>query len=143
MNVFTCVGHIGKDAMLQTVGQNNTPVCKFSVAVNSGYGDNQKTSWVGCSLWGKRAQPLQPHLLKGTKVCVSGEISLETWQGQQGQQSMIAMNVREVTLCGQPNQPQGQQNAYPPQQGYQQPGQQQQGQQPQPNGGNYAPDVPF
>ena len=55
MNNWNFTGNLGKDAETKTT-PSGTSVCTFSVAVKSGYGDNQKTTWANCSLFGKRAE---------------------------------------------------------------------------------------
>ena len=90
-------------------------VCSFSVAVTSGYGDKKKTTWVACALFGKRAEGgLPQYLKKGASVGVSGEATLDEWQGNDGTiQKMLKVNVDKLDLLGsqkqQSNQPQIQQ----------------------------------
>ena len=119
MNVWNFTGNIGKDCEVGAT-QGGTTVCKFTVAVKSGYGDNQKTTWANCRLWGKRAEGKIPeYLKKGQKVAISGECELAEWQGQDGSQNKALMvNVNDLDLCGTVT-PQSQQATH---QGYQQAG---------------------
>ena len=55
MNKYIFNGNLGRDAEVRTT-QSGKVVCRFSVAVQEGYGDNQRTKWVKCSLFGKRAE---------------------------------------------------------------------------------------
>jgi len=64
MNSCTFVGRIGRDPELKQVGEND--LLSFSLASDTGFGDNKKTIWLDCSIWGKRAKSFQPHLKKGT-----------------------------------------------------------------------------
>ena len=100
MNLFTATGHIGKDAATRTTPSGKS-VTGFSVAVKSGYGDNEKTVWVDCGCWGDRYQKLAPYLTKGTLVAVSGELS--TFEADNGK-TYLKLRVNDVTLCG--NKPQ-------------------------------------
>ena len=82
MSYVTIVGRIGRDAEVkQTHGD---PVCNFSVAENIGYGDNQKTQWWDCALWGKRAEKLAQYLTKGTAVTVIGNPELQEFTKRDG-----------------------------------------------------------
>jgi len=72
MKVITLAGTVGKDAVLRRT-QGGEPVLGFSVAVDDGYGENKSTIWFDVTVWGKRGQSLEPHLVKGTRVTVSGE----------------------------------------------------------------------
>lgn len=73
MKTICIAGTIGRDAVLRRT-QGGEPVLGFSVAVDDGYGDNKSTMWFDVNLWGKRGQSLEPHLKKGTRVTVSGEL---------------------------------------------------------------------
>lgn len=101
MNVWTITGNLGKDSEVQAT-PSGTTICRFSVAVKSGYGQNEKTTWVMCALFGKRADGALPdYLKKGTQVCISGEAYLDEWQGQDGtQQKMLKLNVDKLDLIG-------------------------------------------
>lgn len=115
MNLFVATGNLGKDAEVKYT-QGGTAVCTFSLAVKSGYGDKEKTTWLSCSLFGKRAEGQLPqYLTKGTQVCVAGEIHLDEWQGHDGSTNkVLKMNVDKLDLIG------GKQNTSPPPQGRQQ-----------------------
>ncbi len=57
----------------------------FSVANNTGFGDNQKTHYFECSLFGKRAEGgLKDYMVKGQQVVVEGEISLNQYEKKDG-----------------------------------------------------------
>lgn len=104
MNVFTFSGNLGKDAEVRHL-QSGTAVCSFSVAVRSGYGDNEKTTWVRCALFGKRAEGgLVQYLKKGVQVVVSGELSLNEYQTGSGEsRSSIDVRVSEIDLMSRTN----------------------------------------
>lgn len=103
MNSFTFSGHLGRDAE-QRRAQSGTAILSFSVPVTSGYGDKEKTTWVNCALFGKRAEgKLAGYLKKGTFVVVSGEMSLDTWEKDGQQKSAVKVNVDNLTLGGRPN----------------------------------------
>ena len=124
MNNFNFTGNLGNDCRQGQAGQ--TPVVNFSVAVKSGYGQNEQTVWVDCALFGNRATALAPYLTKGQTVAVSGELGTREHNGK----TYITCKVNDVTLVGGKSQGQTQQQA-PQQQQPQAWGQQQQ-QAPQP-----------
>ena len=94
MNVLTVSGHLGKDCSSRQVGQNT--VTAFSVAVKSGYGQNEQTNWIDCSIWGKRGDSLAPYLNKGQQVIVSGELSIREHDGKR----YVQVRVSEIDLVG-------------------------------------------
>lgn len=100
MNVFTFSGNIGSDAE-QRFTQSGTGIVQFSVAVTSGYGEKKATTWVRCSLFGKRGESLMPYLVKGQQVVVSGETTLREWTAKDGSKgSSLEVRVNDVTLVG-------------------------------------------
>ena len=108
MNLFTFTGNLGKDAEVKYLANGNA-ICDFSVAVKSGYGDKEKTNWVRCAMFGKKAEGQLPsYLLKGTQVAVSGELELQEWEGQNGKGAALSVKVDNIDLIG--SKPQGQSN---------------------------------
>lgn len=100
MNIWSFTGALGADCERKAT-QGGTSVCSFSVAVNSGYGDNKKTTWARCSLFGKKAEGKLPdYLKKGTKVAVCGELTLEEWENKDGKHSSLKVNIHTVDLIG-------------------------------------------
>lgn len=100
MNVFTFSGNLGRDAEVKNLGSGT--VCNFAVAVKSGYGDKEKTEWISCAMWGKRAEGgLPQYLKKGQTVVVSGELSTREYQNSDGiTKTVLEVRVNDVTLAG-------------------------------------------
>lgn len=125
MITVTLAGRLGKDAELRQAGQSN--VCSFSVAGDTGFGNNKQSHWFNCSLWGAQGQALQPYLVKGQEVVIVGEFSEREYQGKFYKE----LRVNSIKLMGSKPEQQGQPQQQAPQQ--QQPqawGQQQQAPQP-------------
>jgi single-strand DNA-binding protein len=101
MNKFIFTGNLGKDAEVK-VTQSGMSVCSFSVAVKSGYGDKEKTTWANCALFGKRAEGQLPqYLKKGTQVCISGQLTVDEWKADDGTtQKSLKVNVDDLDLIG-------------------------------------------
>ena len=95
MKNITIAGRLGKDAVLRNT-QNGDSVLGFSVATDDGYGQNKRTLWFDCSLWGKRADALSQYLVKGTAVAVSGDLSTREHEGK----TYLTIRVNEVTMQG-------------------------------------------
>lgn len=132
MNVLVIAGNVGKDAKINQV-QTSTGfinVANFSVAVATMKKDPSTgkaiSQWFDCALWGDRADKIAQFLTAGTKVCVSGEVGVDSYQDGQGvMKPKLTVRVGNVTLQGSVNQQQGQQQSHPMQQQRQQPAQQQ------------------
>ena len=99
MNVLNIIGNLGGDCEVRYT-QAGKPVGTFSVAITSGWGDNKKTTWVRCTLFGDRAEKLSPYIKKGDRIGVCGELELQEWEGQQGKGHAVCCIVRDVTLLG-------------------------------------------
>ena len=113
MNLFSFTGNLGQDAEVKTVG-GGTTLCEMSVAVKSGYGDKEKTNWVRCVMFGKKAEGQLPcYLTKGTSVAVSGELSLEQWESNGKAGAALSVNVQNIDLIGGKPQQAQQQQAQP------------------------------
>lgn len=95
MKVITIAGRIGKSAELRRT-QNGDPVLSFPVAVDDGYGQNKSTIWFDCSIWGKRGEALERHLVKGTPVTVSGDLGRREHEGK----TYLTIRVNDVTMQG-------------------------------------------
>lgn len=90
----TIAGNLGRDAELRNAG--GTDVLNFSVAVQTGFGQREKTEWVGCAIWGRRGRSLAQYLTKGTPVTAIGEFSTREHEGQ----TYLEMRVQEIKLQG-------------------------------------------
>ena len=83
MNTIILTGNITKDAELRYTA-NDKAYSKFSIANNEGYGDNKKTNFFNCTLWGKSAENLNRFLTKGQKVLITGRVELGKYTDKEG-----------------------------------------------------------
>ena len=75
MNKVILSGNLVKDMEVKTIGK--IVVGNFTIANNRGYGDNQKTSFIRCALFGEsRVEALEKYLLTGVKVLIEGELEI-------------------------------------------------------------------
>jgi single-strand DNA-binding protein len=112
INTITIAGNVGKDAVLR-VTPNGKHIASFSVPAKSGFGDNEKTSWLQCKMFGAMAEKLSASILKGAKVTVTGEFVLEEWTKDDGTKvSTPTILVRDIDLPPKQN---GQQQSRPQQ----------------------------
>ena len=100
MNNLSATVRLAADAELR-FNPANDPVCQFSAALTSGYGKNAKTSWLRCTVWGKKAETLAPMLRKGNLIAITGEITLNEYTGKDGiKKTSLECRVNDVTLLG-------------------------------------------
>lgn len=72
----------------------------FSVALASGYGEKKITTWLNCSIFGKRGEAVCGYIKKGTLVGVSGEFTARPYQKDGVDRLSLEVRVNDVTLLG-------------------------------------------
>jgi single-strand DNA-binding protein len=98
MQVTMIAGNVGKDAVLRRTG-NGDAVLSFSVAVDNGKdknGSKRDSTWFNCSVWGKRAESLEAHITKGTKLTLTGRVDIDVYEGK----GSLKLLVNELTFQG-------------------------------------------
>lgn len=105
MNSVVLTGNLTKDPEVRySTGQNQTAICKFSIAVNDGYGDSKKTSFIPITVFGKAAENCEKWLKKGSKVCINGRIQTGNYDDKDGKKvyttDVIANNYGGVEFLG-------------------------------------------
>ena len=107
MNVWTFTGRLGADGELRST-QSGEKVLGFRVANDVGFGERKTTQWVDCSIWGRRAEALAPHLTKGKQVVVSGEVTIREFEKRDGTRGAgLSVRVNEIDFTGGPREGEG------------------------------------
>ena len=135
INVFTASGRCGQDMEVRFT-PNGKAIGQFNLPVETGFGDNKKTSWVTCKMFGERAEKLAQYITKGAAVTVTGAFQLDEWEKDGVKHSRPCILVNDIQLP--PQQQVGQQS-----QGQQQQQPQQRQQAPQNNGYQQARSQPM
>ena len=78
MNKVLVNGNIVRDMEVKDTGK--CLVGNFTIANNVGFGENQKTNFVNCVMFGDRVESLVQYLVKGCKVLVEGELAIEQYE---------------------------------------------------------------
>ncbi len=123
--MFAKLIRLGRDAELRTT-QNNKQVLNFAGAYDVGFGNDKKTQWIDCSLWGNRAQAVAQYMTKGAQVVIYADnLHIEEFKKNDGTTgNKLKCTVNNLQLAGGNNQGSAPQAA-PQQQSYQQAPQQQ------------------
>lgn len=98
MQVLIIAGNVGKDAVLRRT-QDGEPVLGFSLAVDNGKdkeGNNRPSTWYDCAVWGKRGEGLAQHIVKGTKLTLSGRPTAREHDGK----AYLGIAVDNLTFMG-------------------------------------------
>ena len=81
INTWLGCGRLTKDAELTTT-QNGTSMSKFRMAVNDRRNDD--TLFLNILCFGKMAEALQEHLVRGRLVGVQGKIKVDDYEDKEG-----------------------------------------------------------
>lgn len=87
LNKVMLIGNLGQDPELR-VTQGGQSLLNMSIACSESYLDKnrvrqEKTEWVKCVIWGKRAEALSKFLSKGDKVFVEGKLSTNKYEDKE------------------------------------------------------------
>lgn len=99
INKVILMGRLTKDPELRYTN-NKTPVCSFTIAVNNGYGENQRTDFVNCLAWNKTAEFVTKYFTKGKMIIVIGRISTRSWETQDGKRAYATEVVAKEVSFG-------------------------------------------
>lgn len=93
-------GHLGRDPETRHT-QAGKAITSFSLAVKTGYGEYERTTWWNITCFGKTGETAEKFLTKGQAVCVIGEPSLRGWKDKEGNEKQtLEVSVDKIVLLG-------------------------------------------
>lgn len=96
MNIWIVKVTLGKDPETKE-SKNGKSYCKFSGALNLGWGENKKTEWVSGTAFGKTAEMISSRFKKGDKLAVQGSFDAIEFKNKEGEQvKLTGMLVDKV-----------------------------------------------
>jgi len=86
MNKVALVGRLTKDPEVRYTANNQTPVAKFTLAVNRMFKQEgqPEADFIPIVVWGKPAENCGKYIGKGRLVGVAGRIQTRSWDDQEG-----------------------------------------------------------
>jgi single-strand DNA-binding protein len=90
-------GRITRNAELKTLSSGNA-VSDFGFASNRKFGDREETTYVDCTLFGKKAESLNEYMVKGKNLILEGRLRLESWEKDGQKRSKLSLVVDDVTF---------------------------------------------
>ncbi|MDF2519758.1 MAG: single stranded DNA-binding protein [Clostridia bacterium] len=86
MNKVSLVGRLTKDPDVRYTANNQTPVAKFTIAVNRMFKQEGQpdADFIPIVVWGKPAENCGKYIGKGRLVAVAGRIQTRSWDDQEG-----------------------------------------------------------
>lgn len=95
MNSFNGIGRIVNNLELKNTNNGNS-VCQFTIAINEGYGDKERTDFIDCVAWNKRAESICKYCDKGVKVAVEGKLQTDTYEKEGKKIKTTKVLVNEI-----------------------------------------------
>jgi single-strand DNA-binding protein len=95
INKIVLTGNLTKNPEVKYT-QSGKAVAMFSIAVNDGFGDNQKTYYPNIVVWGKTAETVGNNLGKGSKVGVVGKLTTRSYDNSAGQKVYVTEVVADM-----------------------------------------------
>lgn len=82
MNKVFLIGRLTREPELRYT-ESNIPVCKFSIAVNRTYSNQngeREADFINVSVWRKQAENVDKYLSKGSQVAIEGKIQVTSYE---------------------------------------------------------------
>ena len=103
MNKVILCGNLTKDMDVKIIKgktrkDNDVIVGRFTLAVNEGYGDNKKTTFIPVTIFNKTVENLEEYLNKGTKVNVVGRLGINNIETEEGYKTYVSVVSNEIQL---------------------------------------------
>jgi single-strand DNA-binding protein len=83
-NRVVIMGNLTRDPEVRFT-PSGTAVCDIGLAINEKFKDQESTTFVDVTLWGRTAEVAGEYLNKGAPVLVEGRLKTDTWETQDGQ----------------------------------------------------------
>ena len=97
MNKIIVTGNLTKDMEVE-ITSNDKVHGKISIANNVGYGENQKTNFLMCDLYGQRVDTLSKYLVKGAKVLINGQLNVTNIEKEDGCKTYFNVYFEDIEL---------------------------------------------
>ena len=103
MNKVILCGNLVKDMDVKVIKgktkkADDVLVGRFTLAVNEGYGDNKKATFIPVTIFNKTVENLEEYLIKGTKVNVIGRLDINNVETEEGYKTYVSVISNEIQL---------------------------------------------
>ena len=96
-NLVILIGNLTRDPEMR-VTPKGTAVTKFGLAVNRKFkgedgAEREEVTFIDIEAWGKTAETIQKHCVKGRPLYVKGRLKLDQWEDKTTQQKRSKLKV--------------------------------------------------
>lgn len=98
MNKVLLIGRLTKDCELKYVGEENTAVLNFTLAVQKPFlnkDGERDADFIPIVYWKKASEALAPYLKKGKVISIMGRINIRSFSKENGEKKYSAQVVAE------------------------------------------------
>jgi single-strand DNA-binding protein len=75
-------------------------VTNFTLAVDRGFGEDKKTDFIPCVIFGKQAETIGKFVTKGTLILISGTLQTKSWEDKEGnKRTGFEVLAQEFAFC--------------------------------------------
>ena len=100
MNKIVVMGRLTTDPEVKTVGEKNTNVVNFSLAVPRDFAKDV-TDFIPCSAFGGLAETMAKYLKKGSQIVGSGTLHIDKYTDKEGKARIAPRVVLDgFNFCG-------------------------------------------
>ena len=86
MNSVVLIGRLARDPELSYTPQNQTAVCRFTLAVDKARKtEDQSADFIRITVWDKQAENCDRYLRKGSQCAIHGRITTGSYKGRNGE----------------------------------------------------------
>lgn len=97
INIATVAGRLVRPVELR-YAQSGNAWATFTLATDTGFGDNKSTLFLDCKCFGKGSEVLEKYTSQGAQLTVSGELTQESWEKDGQKRSKVVLVVRDFQL---------------------------------------------
>jgi single-strand DNA-binding protein len=93
LNRVVLIGRLTKDPEMKVFEESGKKITKFILAVERTFkskSGDREVDFIPVSLWGKRAEILNDHLVKGRLLSVTGRLQTRSYEDAEGKKKFIA-----------------------------------------------------
>ena len=96
-NLVVLSGRLTADVELKTT-PSGVPVCTFTIANDTGFGENKTTHFINIVAWRQRAEMVAKHFNKGSLIGIEGAIQTRKYTDKDGNKrtvfEVVANNIQ-------------------------------------------------
>lgn len=104
LNTFVGIGRLTRDPDVRYNPNTQVAVARFTIAIDSGYGDNKRTDFPSIVVFGKMAEVVEKYLKKGSQVAVQGRLQTGSYEKDGMRHYTTDIIASNIEFLGKPKQ---------------------------------------